>query len=970
MHAHLAAMNSFLNEVGAARFVPIAHDRDAGVRVLEVVKAVDASLTPAEETLLLNVAGCSPYLARLITKSNEDVLVLLRQPLSQTLPDVLQAAQAAVSEANADTQRMILRRAKNKAALATALADLRSQMSVLDVARTHSEFADAMIDIAFRAACSSGGIDPAKMSGIAIIAMGKHGGFEVNYSSDIDVIVVFDAGAMPTALRDEGARHAASITKTMIDLLHRQTADGYVYRMDLRLRPDPGVSPVAVSFAAAEAYYESFGQNWERMAFIRARACGGDLRLGQQFLKTLRPFVWRRYLDFASIDDVKAIKRQIHSSKGGHDVGFEGHDLKVGRGGIREVEFFAQTQQIILGGKDERLRVANTVEALEALLDAGQISAAQKDRMIDAYGVLRFLEHRIQMLNDEQTHKIPNSEEQIARLCAFCGFADVDEFQSRVMETLNLVRTDYDALFSAGADDDAATPSDVAGSQIAGSLVFTGVEDDADTIGTLASLGFQRPEDVSARIRLWHTGVIRATRNERARVLLTKLVNPLLAALAKASAPDDAFFSFDKFVSDLPAGVQVFSLLLNKPDVFDALIKIMTLSPYLGREFSRHTKYVELLIEDQWSQPIEPLCAPLTAPDQDSADMDYGLALEEIRQRVSEAHFLICAQLVTGLISPAQAQGHFTQAADHCLHEVQRAARAEMENQYGVLVGSLGIIAFGRLGAREMTAASDVDLVFVYDCAEDAYSSGPKSISASEYFGKLVRRIITGLSAPSRDGVLYEVDMQLRPTGRSGPAAVSLAAFQTYYENDAWTWEEMALCRARVSFADDAFRHRLETEITTILERTRDSQELVNDVNHMRARLQEEKPAQSVWDLKNTVGGLTDIIFICQFLNLANSAKIGPAPVETRGAIEWFVEHGLLEKVDSTLLLEAYERYNAVIHVNRAATGTNVQLRSMGEILRSRLCQLLEVSTIELAEQSLDSMQNAVSVIVEKIVVA
>ena len=942
---------------GIARTPPIAFDRDSASRALEKIAKIMPMLKRDERALLEGAAGCSPYLARLIGSHEDAVVDLLRQPVDVSLRANITQLKLAVSAANKADRYAILRKTKNKVALAIALGDLGGTLSVMEAARAHSQFADAAIEVAFRAACVECKIDPAVMTGVAMIAMGKHGGMEVNYSSDVDLIAIYDAPSMPEVLREESGRHATNITKTMVDLLQRQTVDGYVYRTDLRLRPDPGVSPLAVSMAAAEAYYEAFGQNWERMAFIRARASAGDIALGQRFLDALRPYIWRRYLDFAAIDDVKAIKRQIHSAKGGAKVDFAGHDLKTGRGGIREVEFFAQTQQLILGGKDVTLRVRNTIEALAALRAAGQLTAEKEEMLVAAYHDLRLVEHRLQMINDEQTHKLPESEAHIERLAKFCGRDDVDGFRDELLTVLHAVRDEYDDLFSADA-----RAEDSGRHAINGSMVFTGVDDDADTIATLTRLGFARPHDVSATIRKWHTGVIRATRNERARILLTKLINPLMQALAKAGNADDAFFAFDRFVSDLPAGVQVFSLLLNKPSIFDALIKIMTLSPYVARAFSADAKHVELLIEDKWSEPLAPLF------DDGAAEpyVDFEHSLNAVRMIANERRLLITAQLVTGVVTPELAEKNFTDLADYCLLDLQRAAHHEMQKRYGAIDGELAVLSLGRLGAGEMTAASDVDLVFIYHAEEGAQSDGERSVSANEYFGKLVRRVITGLSAPGRAGQLYDVDMQLRPSGRAGPAAVSIRAFKKYYEADAWTWEVMALCRARLVTGTPALSKEISGAIEAIIRRPRDRNTLASDIQDMRTRLLKEKPADSVWDIKNAAGGVTDIAFICQYLTLLGGARFGPAPTSTADAITWLTEKGALSQTDRETLTDAFGLYNNLTHILRAATGGSFDIEATGANLRMRLCDVLGVETINDAMRALETRQSAVSSLFEK----
>lgn len=946
-------MTNSANLGDSIKHAPAAFDAQAGARLRDQLGATFAELAEDERALVIGVASCSPYLARLMARAPRGVLDILRAPPAETLRAACDAA-AHAAAADPAEQMQGLRRAKAQAALGVALADIAGAWDVMEAARAISDFADAAVEAALKAAAGPDGAD-----GIAVIAMGKHGGKELNYSSDIDLIVLYDPQTI-NAGGDADARKAAiRITRDMVALLQNQTADGYVFRTDLRLRPDPGVSPVALTVAAAEAYYEAFGQNWERMAFVKARAAAGDIALGEAFLKALRPFVWRKFLDFAAIEDVHAVKRQIHAAKGGAKIEFEGHDIKLGRGGIREIEFFVQTQQLILGGKNPDLRRRATLEALAALAAHGAIAESQRADLDAAYRYLRQVEHRLQMINDEQTHRIPKAAEDIDRLATFLGEESANAFCEKLQAQLENVRRHYDDLFV----EDAPETTQI------GPLVFTGVESDPATIDTLKRMGFERAEDVAGKIRRWHAGGMRATRSERARGLLTKLVPPLLDALSKAGEPDDAFFAFAAFLERLPAGVQVFSLLINNIELFDSLIRIMTASPFLGRELSRHVNFVEQLVEKGAgaAPPATESYAPALAEALARA-ATYEETLNAVRRWAGEQKFRIAAQLAADALRADTAAAHLTAIAEACIGALAPAALGEMRRQHGTLDGDLAIVALGRLGAEEMTTASDIDLMFIYDAPADAESDGPRSLTPTEYFTRLVRRIVTALSARTEEGRLYDVDMQLRPSGGAGPAAVSLSAFRRYYEEDAWTWEIMALTKARVLDGSSALGGAVAAEIDAILARPRDREKVAQDVHEMRRRLIEAKPPASVWDVKNAPGGLTDIAFICQFLSLASAQRLGRPPRATGAAIEWLAGRGELAEADAMVLAEAHAMFEDILHAGRAATGGVFSARNAGDTLRNRMASICAARSVEEAERALTNRQSQVAKIYRKVI--
>src|SRR6185312_1441913 len=618
------------------------------------------------------------------------------------------------------TAMAILRHAKRQAALAIALADIGGVWGVEQVTAALTKFADAAVkgalrfvlkDTAIRAEyVERDGSALEATTGLVVLAMGKYGAFELNYSSDIDLIVFYDAQRFPFRKRDDPRGAAVDIVKGVVRLLSETTADGYVFRTDLRLRPDAGATQVAISTDAAEAYYEGMGQNWERAAMIKARACAGDPETGASFLKAIEPFVWRRNLDYAAIEDIHSIKRQIHAHGGHGAIAVAGHNIKLGRGGIREIEFFAQTQQLILGGRNPALRPQATMVALDALCARGLVTETATAELKEAYRYLRKLEHRLQMIEDEQTHTLPKSDEGVAHIACFMGYPDAESFGTALLHQLETVQGHYARLFEREAP--------LAGAE--GNLVFTGVEDDPETLATIKAMGFRDAHHVANAIRGWHHGRIRATRSPRARELLTKLVPALLAALAASADPDAAFTQFDRFVSNLPAGVQLFSLFLARPDLLKLVAEIAGSAPRLATHLAQAPATLDALMDADFLTSLptrEALDAALQ--EQMAKASDFESKLDAARRFAKEQIFRVGVQIIQSRLKADHAGPAFAHIAESILGELLAAAEAELARTAGrVPVGRFAVIAMGKLGGREMTAASDLDLIFVYDVPE------------------------------------------------------------------------------------------------------------------------------------------------------------------------------------------------------------------------------------------------------------
>ena len=864
-----------------------------------------APLLDAAWPALAPVFAASPYLTSLARQSPERLRRILAEAPEARLQVLLAEAEAAGADAAQGGAR--LRRAKGDLHLLAALADLGGVWSLDQVTSALARFADAAVAAALaiatfetrergRLAPVEGASGAGPLPGLFVIAMGKHGAFELNYSSDIDISVFYDPDALPIAEGIEPQAVAVQLTQRLAQLLQERTGEGYVFRVDLRLRPDPGATPVAVPVDAALEYYETVGQNWERAAYIKARPCAGDLPRAEAFLDELTPFIWRRYLDYAAIADIHSIKRQIHLHKTDERLSAPGHNLKLGAGGIREIEFYVQTQQLILGGRDPSLRPRRTLDALQALGAAGQVGAEAAGDMAQAYGRLRAWEHRVQMLGDEQTHKLPEADEARGRVAALAGAATLRGFDAEVERTLKTVNRRYGELF----------PEEEALASRFGSLVFTGVEDDPETLQTLARMGLSDPERVSQTIRAWHHGRISATRSERSRELFTRLAPRLLDAAAATGAPDEAFNRFVDFFSGLASGVQVQSLLLAEPRLLELLVKVLAHAPALARTLAQRPAVLDALLDPGFFAPLK--AEDVRVVEEAAAGADgFEDAMDAVRRVHREQAFRVGVQVMSGSASAEEAGAAFAELADACIRALAPASLAEVERLAGDFPGELAVIALGKCGSREMTARSDLDLMTLYRAESPGSASAAKGWSAETFFGRFTQRLVAALSAPTAEGGLYEVDLQLRPSGTSGPVAVSFPAFQSYYDRSAETWELLALTRARVAWASSpAFAEAAGDAIAVALRRPRDPRIVARDVLDMRALMERERPPSGFWDLKLSPGGLVDIEFAAQFLQIVNARSGGPLQPHTAAALQALVAAGLAPTADGKVLVEAW----------------------------------------------------------------
>ena len=843
-----------------------------------------------------------------------------------------------------------LRIAKRRAALAVAMGDISGAWELEKVTGSLTRLAESalraatagLLAEAARAGELTLGVpdDPERDSGVIILGMGKLGAAELNYSSDIDLIILYEPDLIDYTGKTSLQQCFVRFARNLVKLMDERTSDGYVFRTDLRLRPDPGSTPPALSTLAAETYYESAGQNWERAAMIKARPVAGDIAAGQRFLDYLSPFIWRKNLDFAAIQDIHSIKRQINAHRGGAAIAVAGHNIKLGRGGIREIEFFAQTQQLIWGGRDPSLRAKGTCEAMRALVASGRVTQDAADDLERAYEFLRRLEHRLQMVDDRQTHSLPDSDDRIDAIGVFMGYPDGTAFTEALLKELRAVEECYARLFEESPD--------LGGP---GNLVFTGPDEDPDTLKTLGDMGFRDPAMVSATIRGWHHGRYRAMRSAHARELLTELGPTILEAFSKTIDPDAALLKFDDFLGALPAGVQLFSLFHSNPGLFDLVAEIMGSAPRLAGWLSRSP----ILLDGVLTQGFFDSLPSLVALEAELANAltqarDFQDELDVVRRWNNDRIFQIGAQILQGRIDPDGAGRSLSDIADAGLRALFPAVMREFRAQHGeVPGGGMAVVAFGKLGGLEFTVGSDLDLLFVYDAPPGVEASdGPKPLPPALYFARLSQRFINAVTAPTGEGRLYEVDMRLRPAGEAGPIASALEAFSRYQRDDAWTWEHMALTRARVVFAPNGMEAPIERVILEALSRPRDADKLLADVADMRARIAREHESGDIWRIKHCRGGIVDIEFITQYLQLLHGAVRPEAlSTNTTGALKGLADAGVIAPEIAEELIGAMRLWRNVQGMMRLSLEGDFDEESAPDGLRAALARSAGVEDFE-----------------------
>lgn len=884
-----------MSNVLPVHHLPRPFDPDLGAET----RAMMPDLSTDHADLIEGVGGSSPYLNGLISREKDWLTGALDDP-DGAVAEMFDAVRSL-----APVQLQVgLRQGKRRLALITALADLAGAWPLEKVTGLLTDYGGLACDVALKSEIAAlikrkklPGLtedDIETAGGMTVLAMGKMGAHELNYSSDIDLICLFDETRYDPDDYFEARQGMIRATRNMSALLNDRTAQGYVFRTDLRLRPDPAVTPVCMAMTAAETYYESLGRTWERAAYIKARPCAGDIAAGQKFLRTLRPFVWRRHLDFAAIQDAHDMRLRIRENKGGHGaVVVPGHNMKLGRGGIREIEFFTQTRQLIAGGRDRDLRVRGTVEGLSALTAKGWVAKDVSVVLTDHYRAHRTVEHRIQMVNDAQTHMMPATQDGIERIACLMGTdstALIADVKRRLVEVHELTEDFF------APDARASEPSEAPGF-------------DADIINR------------------WMT--YPALRTERAQHIFHRLKPDLLARLSRTAQPEEALLALDGFLAGLPAGVQLLSLFEANPQLVDLLVDIVGTSPALAGFLARNSGVFDAVIGGDFFSKW-----PDVSVLQDGlervlrAETDYETQLDAARRWMKEWHFRIGVHHLRGLIDGEQAGREYAELAGAVIAGLAPVVVDQFARKHGTPPGrGAVVVGMGSLGAGRINAQSDLDVIVIYDPGGADGSDGQRPLATRPYYARLTQALITALTAPMSQGRLYEVDMRLRPSGSQGPVATSWTSFTNYQRSDAWTWEHLSLTRARVVAGDDDLARDVETFRQEVLAMPRDQASVLGDVSEMRDRIAAAKAPAGVWDAKIGPGRMQDIELVSQ----AGALLDGSASHDVAGGLQAGVDCGWLQPETAAELARIYDVLWSVQTAGKLISGKLIDADRIGD---------------------------------------
>lgn len=926
---HLCPMN-FASQITRT---PIPHNLERGTEVV----ALFPDVGPQLKALIEGTAGCSPYLSTQMTRQTDWLIGAFDDP-TQALAQMFEA----LKDAPLDQLNTLLRQAKSRIAALTALADLGGIWPLEQVTGTLTDFADLAVDVTIKALVSveikRGKLpgmtadDVATAGGMVVLAMGKMGAGELNYSSDIDLICLFDESRFSADDYFDARASFIRVTRKMTAMLSDINGHGYVFRTDLRLRPDPSTTPVCLSMDAAERYYEGLGRTWERAAHIKARSCAGDIAGGEAYLKRLLPFVWRKHLDFAAIQDAHDMRLRIREHKGlGGPIVLEGHNMKLGRGGIREIEFFTQTRQIIAGGRDPSLRSRETVPALRALAQKGWVPENVANLLVERYRSHREVEHRLQMINDAQTHDLPKKPEEFDRLAQFMGEPDTEKMRSRLMDELSEVHELTEGFFAPDA--------------------------------TVSGDNITLPDGAKEIMARWPA--YPALRSTRAVEIFERLRPDIMVRLQKAGNPSEALVQFDGFLAGLPAGVQLFSLFEANPQLIDLIIDICATAPALARYLSRNSKVLDAVLGgtffEDWPEAAglqQDLTRILASVD------DYEHKLDAARRWKQEWHFRIGVHHLRGLIDGFGAGRQYADLAEASVAALWPWVAKHFATKHGEMPGKGAVIlGMGSLGAGMLNAASDLDLIVIYDADGVDESSGKRPLSTRPYYARLTQALITAITAPMSEGRLYEVDMRLRPSGRQGPVATSMQSFQSYQGDEAWTWEHLALTRARFIAGNTALGDEIEAFRTSLLAAKGKGAQVLADVADMRARLAEAKPAVDEWEAKLGAGRMQDIELVAETAALLS----GTTALDVDSQLAAGEQAGWLSTAQHDALKQAYTVFWKLRSTAKLLSETALDMNEIGEGGRGFVLRETGQKNLEALKTLLDTVAVDAHMVVDEV---
>jgi len=875
---------------------------------------------------LINLLGSSAFLSDVLVRQGKNWPELFCRQIKikqRTVADQLRELSVDIKESKSlDDFCAALRRHKQREYLRIGAHDLTASVTMEATVRELTALADASLEAAYRFCRAEVEKDygllnlPAtdKTNRFVVLGMGKLGGGELNFSSDVDVIYLYedDEGESAGGRKGKvGARQFFSaIGQKIIHAMGDVTEDGFVFRIDLRLRPLGANGPLVQSVSSAMLYYESWGQCWERAALIKARPVAGDLELGTSFLKEIEPFIYRRYLDYTTVDELRHMKARIENELLMGDE--KARNLKLGYGGIREIEFFTQALQLVNGGYEPKLRGPSTLPALVALARHDFISAEERDKLTEAYRFLRQSEHKVQIVQEAHAHSIPEGKDEEQAYARRLGYQRKGKQSERELfwrdhrHYTNNVRSIFDRLFY-GAQ------KEIENGGAAGSI-WNDLDNQELITRELAEAGFAIPERAYENLLAVRDGEVFSPPSPKRLKVLRTLGPALIAEITKSGAPDQALFNLAQFSHRIGGRTGFLTLLAENPRTMRLLITLFTDSQFLTDLFLQRPELIDTLIrvdltrvEKSKTEMLRELRTALGA-----CDNDLEAKLNAIRRYKTEEFIRIGLHDLGGSIELVPALQQLSDLAEACLQAALDLTLAEISEKYGAVPnGKFAVIGGGKLGAREIDYNSDLDLVFIYQAAEDAQSAGGSQgkLPAHEFFVRVGQKLPTYLSAPTEEGIAYKVDMQLRPSGKSGPIVSALDAFRNYHQSAAQLWERQALIKTRFIAGDP----RLGKAVEKIIERFAYGAGLptdgVSEIHHLRVRMERELAGEddSRFNLKKGRGGLVDIEFLTQMLQLAHGHRLPKLRQRaTLDALKALGEAKILPARQAQLLADGY----------------------------------------------------------------
>lgn len=825
-----------------------------------------------------------------------------------------------------------LRQVRHREMVRIAWRDLAGWADLGETLADLSRLASACVDHALRCLdqwqCvelgEPRGAESGERQGLVVIGMGKLGAGELNYSSDIDLIFAYgEEGETVGGRRSiSNEEYFTTLGRRLIQAINARTAEGFVFRVDMRLRPFGDSGPLVTSFEAMEAYYQAHGREWERYAWIKAAVVAGDHAAGAQLMALLKPFVYRRYLDFSAFESLRDMKALIEAEvkrKGMAD------NIKLGAGGIREIEFIGQAFQLIRGGRETELQVRPILSVLQHLVAADYLPAQVGKELTEAYVFLRRTENRLQEYADQQTHRLPGDDEGRARLAMAMGYSDWETFARDLTRHRRRVQSHFEQVFAAPQTEESAA----AGGELA--QVWAGVLQKDGATKALTVIGYAQPEEVLAALACFRESPAYRQLGIQGRSRIDVLMPLLIGAVAQAGSPDATLSRLLALLEKIARRVTYLALLAENPMALSQLVRLCAASTWITDLLTRHPLLLDELLDPRT------LYAPL---DRAALEGELRTALAragaedleqhmEILRQFQQANVLrVAAADIAGVYPLMVVSDHLTEIAEVVASAALRLARDHLVTRHGAPrcrvdgkpdVPGFAIIGYGKLGGIELGYGSDLDLVFLHGSeGEELGTAGPKTIDNTVFFARLGQRIIHMLTAHTPAGVLYEVDMRLRPSGASGMLVSSLAAFAEYQRADAWTWEHQALVRARPIAGDKAVMERFAAIRHEVLGRERDAGLLRREVREMRARMRTELGQRDAarFDLKQDAGGIADIEFMVQYGVLA-WAHLYPELLRYTDNIrilEGFARTGLMAAQDAVSLSDIYRAYRARVH--------------------------------------------------------